>query len=294
MMTSNATLLGVAAMVAATALMPLSDALAKSLVAEFSAEQVSFVRNATHAALLAPVVLLTSGGGAVMAQLTWLQLLRALCFVLMTTCYVAGLRSTPLAEAMATVFAFPCLVLAASALFLGERVGPRRWGAALAGFAGVAIVANASFDQAGTGLIWVFAAALFTAAYMVLTKAVTSKGPILVMGLMPALIGSVLLLGPGLAAWQPPSFESAGLMVMVGCVAASPHLLIVLAYARAEASLIAPLAYLQIVSATFLGFMLFGDLPALSAWVGIAIIIASGGFIAFRERRVPTGAAGRR
>lgn len=294
MMTTNSALLGVAAMVVATTLLPLSDALAKSLVSAFAAEQISLVRNTVHAALLAPVVLLTSGWRAIAEQLTWLQLLRALCFVLMTISYVAGLRTTPLAEAMATIFVFPCLVLAGSALFLGERVGPRRWVAALTGFAGVAVVANASFAEAGSGLIWVFAAALFTAAYMVLTKAVSGKAPLLVLGLMPALIGTLLLLGPGLAAWKAPGLASAGLMAMVGVVAASAHLLIVLAYAKAEASLIAPLAYLQIVSATILGFVLFGDLPALSAWAGIAIIVASGAFIAFRERKVPTGAAGRR
>ncbi len=285
---------GMAAMLVAMALMPLSDALAKHLVTAFSAEQVSLFRNAAHAAILLPITIAFHGWRAIRAELKLDQVLRAACFVLMTVCYVAGLRWTPLAEAMATVFLFPCLVLIGSVVFFHEKVGLGRWGAAVIGLAGVTIVAGASFAEAGLGLLWVLAAALFTAAYMLMTKAVSQRAPTLVLGLMPALIGALLLLPPGLAAWRTPSLFAAALMALVGLIAAAAHLLIVLAYSKADASLVAPLAYTQIIMATLYGFLLFGDAPALSTWIGIGIIMASGVFMAARERKASTGATGRR
>lgn len=276
-------------MLLAMALMPLSDALAKSLVSDFSAEQISFFRNVTHALVLLPIVVLSSGWRAILAAFNTIQLLRTLCFVSMTVCYVAGLKWTPMAEAMATVFLFPILVLIGSALFFKEKINLTRWAAALIGFIGVVIVARASFSSVGIGLVWIFAAVLSTAAYLLLTKLVSAQAPILVLGLIPALIGSTLLLPPAALTWQTPSWSDMSFMMLVGLIAAVAHLLIVYAYSRSDASLIAPLAYIQIIAATLYGFILFNEMPNSSTWLGIATIVISEIFLAGRAPNLLRG-----
>ena len=75
-------------------------------------------------------------------------------------------------------------------------------------------------------------------------------------------------------------------MVSIGLIAAVGHLMIILAYERADASQLAPLGYSDIVSATLLGYFVFGDLPDAVTWLGIAIVVASGIYISLRESRV--------
>lgn len=98
--------------------------------------------------------------------------------------------------------------------------------------------------------------------------------------MLTGLCGAVLLLPLLPASWVMPTLNDGLMMVSIGLLAATVHLLIIMAYARAEASLIAPLAYLQIVMGVCVGYVLFGDLPDVWAWLGLLIVIASGVLLA--------------
>jgi drug/metabolite transporter (DMT)-like permease len=287
-------LVGGLIMLLAMASLSFGDSLGKYLVAYYPSEQVVFFRAAVHASMVLPIVLYFHGWTEIRRELKRDQIIRAACFAGMSLCYFAGLRYTPLAEGMATVFLFPCLILIGSALFLGEKVGLGRWVAAVFGLLGVTIVAGATFEDAGWGLLWIIAAAVFTAAYGFITKQVSGRGPVLVMGLLPALLGSAIVVLPAAWMWVMPSFEALLVMILVGVFSGTGHMLIVVAYSKAEASFIAPLAYTQLISGIFYGYLIFNDIPTFTAWIGMTVIITSGVFMALYERRKPTGATGRR
>ncbi len=286
--------IGVAAMLMAMAIMPVSDGLAKSLATSYAPEQVTWARNVVHAGIVLPFVLGVHGFAVLRQSINRMQLIRAGCFVLMTGFYVAGLKWTPLADAMATVFLFPFLVVIGSAFFLGEKVGMRRWCAVAVGFAGVLMVVRPGFGALSPGLPLILACAGFTAAYILLTRKLASSAPTLVMGLLPAVLGTLMLTPAVPFRWVTPDIADALVMLAVGVCAATGHLLIVVGYAKAEASFIVPLTYLQIICAAGMGYALFGDLPEPMTWVGIAVIAGSGIFIAMREKQKATGASGRR
>lgn len=286
--------LGVAAMLTAMMIMPTVDALSKSLTPNYAPEQIAWARNAFHAVVLLPIVLHVNGFGAIRAAIGWKQAVRALCFVSMTVTYIAGLRWMELADAMATVFLFPFLVVIGSALFLGERVGAKRWIAVGFGFLGICLVVQPGFGVLNVGTPIVLFCACLTAGYILMTRKLSGTAPALVMGLLPALMGGLLMTPLTISRWTMPGLEDGLVMLSIGGLAALGHLLIVIAYSKAEASFVVPLAYTQIVTATVLGYLMFADFPDTPTWAGIAVIVASGIFIALRERRAATGASGRR
>jgi drug/metabolite transporter (DMT)-like permease len=99
-----------------------------------------------------------------------------------------------------------------------------------------------------------------------------------------SLIGTVLatvLIG---FTWQAPTLGQWGLLFLIGVIATAGHYCIVRAYDHAEASLLAPLAYTEIVMATFAGWWFFGDFPDGWTFVGVAILISSATYISVRER----------
>ena len=82
----------------------------------------------------------------------------------------------------------------------------------------------------------------------------------------------------------PQNYEAIGYIFVIGLIATAGHLMIVNAFSMAPASILAPFQYVEIVSATILGLLIFGDFPSPLKWLGTAIIIASGLFIFWREQ----------
>jgi drug/metabolite transporter (DMT)-like permease len=103
-------------------------------------------------------------------------------------------------------------------------------------------------------------------------------------------MGAALLAGSsaGIADFAislPPSLFTLALLVVLGALSGYAHMLVVRAFRMAPLSLLAPFQYFEIISATVLGYAIFGDFPTPSKWLGIAIIVASGLFIIWREHR---------
>ena len=272
---------GILAMTAAMMLLPLVDALSKLLTGGYTPEQITWVRNLIHALVVLPLAVYLHGWRFYRSENYPAQLLRGLAFTLMTLTYIMALSWMPLADALAIVFLNPFLVTAVSPIFLGERVGWLRWLAVLAGFVGVVLVIMPDSGELNKGVPFAILAALFTAAYAILTRKLSARSPTLVMLFLPALVASIVL---GLMMpwyWIMPSASDAGIMIAVGMLAAVVHALIVVAYRYTEASYVVPFSYFQIVVASLLGYYLFGDVPGSVTWLGITLIITSGLAIVF-------------
>jgi len=129
-----------------------------------------------------------------------------------------------------------------------------------------------------------FASGVSLAAYMLVTRRMAGRDHAVVTMLHTSLMGAIVTSAMVPFVWQAPEAGQWGLLLLVGIIATAGHVLITRAYDHAEASLLAPLAYTEIVMATVLGWWFFGDLPDGWTFVGVAILIGSAIYISARER----------
>ena len=287
---------GMALMAFCMVVLPMMDAIAKYMATfeTMSPGQVTFYRFFVQLVVLAPLFFWTVGGFGQVKR-PWMNMLRGALHAGASLMFFTAVKYMPLADVFAIYFVEPFMLTIMSALFLGEKVGWRRWLAILVGFGGAMIVIQPSFEIFGwTSLLPVACAALFT-LYLFLNRALGDADSPLTMQMMSgvggtAFMGVVLLAGHamGIADFDmslPASGLGMILLLILGSLSGYVHLLVVRAFRMASVSLLAPFQYFEIISATVLGYLLFSDFPTPSKWLGIAIIVASGLFIIWREQQ---------
>lgn len=291
--------LGVAMMLAFCALAPLIDVSAKFASQEVSVGQVTLARMVVQAVLMAPLVLILRARWRLnWAQLGWMSL-RAALLLASTFTFVSAVQVMPVADALAIAFVEPFIILALGALFMGEAVGPRRIGAAIVGFLGALLVIQPNFAAFGAVALFPLGTALFFALYMLVTRRISQTADPVAMQFHTAWLGVVLIL-PVLALGASLDIGSLALararpaiwgwMFGVGLAAAVSHMAITVALRFAPSATLAPLHYLEIVTAVAFGWLFFGDWPDTASWAGIVVIMASGLYIIARERAVAKAA----
>jgi len=216
---------------------------------------------------------------------TMLQIARSVLVLLATACMFIALGFMPLADAVAITFAGPLLIVALSALILRERVGPRRWAAVAAGFIGMLVIIRPGAGAFQLAALLPVAVAFFYALYQIITRLISHRSDPLNMLFYTALVGAVAMSLIVAFDWQTPTATQWLMLVAAGFLGGLGHYAIIKAYQRAEAALVAPFAYTEIVWATSLGFAVFGDFPDLFTFIGTAIIVASGVYVVHRERQ---------
>ncbi len=191
----------------------------------------------------------------------------------------------PLAQTYAILFAAPLLITVLSIPMLGEQVGWRRWMAVIAGLVGVLVVLR----PGGADLSLGHAAALMSAAgnavaSVILRRIGQQERPIVIM-LYPMLTNFVLMACVLLFVYRPVEIEHLGLMGVISVMGFVAGLILIASYKLAEAAIVAPMQYSQIIWASIFGYFIFGESLDVYTGVGAAIIIASGLYIVFRESR---------
>ena len=281
----------VALMVIAMLMLPSIDAIAKLLSTSIPAGQISWARFIFQSALMAPFV--AAGLRRRRPSQLGIQALRGILIATTTVLIFAAVKVMPIADAIAIFFVEPLIATLLSALFLGERIGWRRVLGAIVGFAGALIVVRPSYALFGLTALLPLGAALCFAVYIVLTRRLAQNQDLAVMQFTSGFSGLVfmsiaLVIGHFLEipVIQPvwPSAWAWSLLALSGVIATIGHLLMTMAFRHAEAGVLAPLQYLEIVGATAYGLWLFGDFPDGVTWIGIAIIVGSGLYIFHRER----------
>jgi drug/metabolite transporter (DMT)-like permease len=217
-----------------------------------------------------------------------MHVLRAALLAVATFGFFLGLKTMSIADALATYFVYPFLVTALSPLFLGERPGWRRWTAVGFGFVGSLIVIRPTLAGVPAGTLYVLGAALAFAGYNLLTRGLSRQADPWQTLTFQSLVGFAITSVALPWIWQAPDLPALGLMLMLGAAATLGHYLLIRAYMLAPAPVLAPFAYFEIVVATALGYLVFGDFPDRWTWAGVAVIAVSGIVIALRERRAPS------
>lgn len=287
---------GMAIMAGAMAILPTMDAIAKYMATfeGMSPGQVTFYRFFFQLTCTLPILFAMFGMKALSAKRPWMNLLRGALHGAASLLFFVAVKYMPLADVFAIYFVEPFMLTALSALFLGDKVGWRRWMAIVVGFGGAMIVIQPSYEIFGLkALLPVFCAFLFS-LYLFLNRAIGEADSPLTMQTMAgiggtAFMAAALFVGSSVgntdfAPSLPASWLGLVLLLILGTISGYAHMLVVKAFRLAPLSLLAPFQYFEIISATVLGYALFGDFPNVSKWVGIAIIVASGLFIIWRER----------
>jgi drug/metabolite transporter (DMT)-like permease len=263
------------------------DATAKYLVRDHTLFVVVWARYAGQMVVTTPIAWHRGGPGFWRTHHLRAQLLRSLCLIVATSCFFGALRFLPLAEGSAISFLAPMFAIVLSYPILGERPTRGRWLAALGGFAGVLILVrpgSAVFHPA-TGLLVL--AAIANALYQLLTRKLPRDSAHTTL-FYSALVGTAVLSAAIPFVEMPGEFamRDAGFFVVLGLLAGAGHGLLIAAFLRAPASLVAPFTYIQMLWATFYGYAIFGQLPDGLSALGMAVIVASGVGLVLHERGI--------
>ncbi len=290
------TIRGMALMSACMLVLPVMDAIAKYMAVfeGMAPAQITFYRFFFQLAATLPLLLFSVGKDAFRAKRPYANLLRGVLHGAASLLFFVSVKYMPLADVFAIYFVEPFILTALSALFLGDKVGWRRWLAIVVGFGGAMIVIQPSYEVFGLTALMPIACAFLFALYMFLNRAIGESDPPLTMQTVSG-FGGALFMAIAIMAGHfngatdfAPSLPTSGLglllLVILGTISGYAHLLVVRAFRMAPLSVLAPFQYFEIISATILGFVLFSDFPSPSKWLGIVIIVASGLFILWRER----------
>lgn len=274
---------------------PLIDMSSKLAAATLPVGQITLGRYLVQLALMLPVLMLMGQGLRLSRRGLVLSVWRALASIIATFSFVWAVSYMPLADALAIAFIEPFVLLLFGKLLFGDVVGPRRLMACIVAFLGAMLVIQPSFQIFGPVALLPVVTAFAFAAYMLLTRQIAAVMSPEAMQFHTAWIGAALCLpvilwaeGSGLALLDPVWPQGLAWLWLFGVGAASTfsHMLMSYALKFAPAATLAPLHYLEIVSAASLGYLVFGDFPNGLTWLGIAIIVASGLYVIHRERAV--------
>lgn len=191
-------------------------------------------------------------------------------------CILTALRTEPIANVFGAFFVGPIVSYVLAILFLGETPSRSRSLLLALGFLGVLLVIKPGFG-ASTGIAFALAAGGCYGAYLAMTRTVAGRYRPRFLLISQLIIGSVLLTPIGLNVGFPDFSLPILALIMVSALgSALGNFLLVIASKSAEASLIAPLVYSQLLSATVAGLLVFGELPDAYALLGLVLIAVSG------------------
>ncbi|MCF3973888.1 DMT family transporter [Paracoccus salsus] len=284
---------GMVAMVAATLLLPVGDAISKILTGIVPPFEVTMWRTVMQAVFLIPVALVFRRQltGSV---LSWPALASGALISVVMFCLISAFQQMPIATAIAIFFVEPLLLTLLAGPLLNEVPGRRRLIAVGVGLIGALIVIRPNFSVFGPVALLPLGAALAFALNMILLRSATRTRSALSVQLGATIFAAAMLLAAhagagfflereGVSFIEAPEWAQLS-VVAAGALAALSFVLITVAFSKAEAGLLAPFQYLEIVGATLVGYVIFGDLPDAMTWLGTGIILASGLYVFHRER----------
>ena len=292
-MQADRPILGVLLMLGFCVVAPMGDAVAKLLGQLVPLGQLLFVRFAVQAVVLIPLVITGRRAWRMSGRIRVLVMVRTALHIAGIGAMFTALQYLPLADAVAIAFVMPFLMLLLGKYVLDENVGMRRLLACIVGFIGTLLVIQPSFVEIGLPALWPLAVAVIFSLFMLITRQIAKEtdpiglqavsGVMACAALAPALlIGSELGLEP--LTMITPTMGEWGLLLGIGILGTVAHLLMTWSLRYAPAATLAPMQYLEIPFATGLGWLVFHDLPDITASIGICITISAGLYIIMRER----------
>jgi drug/metabolite transporter (DMT)-like permease len=288
MSVANPNLRGIQAMALAMGSFVINDALVKYVSQSLGGAQLILIRG-----VLATFILL--GAAAALGQLRpvppaqpylWRELLsrrvllRATMDALATMAYLASLFHLPIANVTAINMATPLIITLYAVLAMGERVGRLRWLALMIGFLGVVLVVQPDSSGFNRWALLCLLGTLFHTARDVLTRGIPQHVPSLLIAVVTSvtvslLAGSVCLV----QGWQPVNTAQWAQLTAASAFLSGGYYFIIKSMRSGQMSVVAPFRYTGLLFALVLGWLVWGDIPNLLAWIGIAMLVGSGLYV---------------
>ena len=260
------------------------DAVSKHLTSSLPVIEILWVRYLFFALFGLLLAVHYSGLRGLRTSIPFLQIARGLALVFEIVLFTYAFRYLPLADAHVMAASVPLIVLALAVPILKERVGNRRWIAVVLGFLGVLIILRPGFGNWQPILFLPLLGAFGFAVYLVLTRMAAKFDTIGTSAFYTGVVGlSVLTIFLPLE-WKTPTIEEWGWLLLASVLGLCGHISVIKALSMAEASVLQPFFYVVLVWATFLGFIIFDDIPDFITIIGACIIVGSGLYAWYRER----------
>ena len=275
---------GIAAMLFSMACFVTSDTLIKIVGRDMPVGQIMFLRGFFAFLMVGGMVLARGLIPQIRSAMTPIVAWRSIAEVGATVFFFTGLMRLPFSDAAAIGQFTPLAVTAGAALFLAEPVGWRRWLATTAGLIGVLMIIQPGTSAFNPAAILIVICVFFVAARDLITKQMGSGVPILVLILISAsAVALTGLFGLLIESWiRPTPVMTIGLLASALGVTGGYYGAIV-AMRSGEISVVAPFRYAAMLFALMWGYLIFGEIPDRTTWIGIAIVVSAGVYTFHRE-----------
>jgi len=203
-----------------------------------------------------------------------------------------ALSYIPLADATAMLMFAPAVATVLSPFVLNEKIGVMRMSAAAVGFCGVLVILRPGFAGDPFGYYIGLAAGILLGGYFVANRRLAGAQPAMLEITHNALVGALALTPFVALIWAPVPdtlHVKLGFLLVLAIVGQGA---MISSFKFAPAAVISPYSYTLLIFAALIGYFVFGTIPDAFTWIGIALIVGSGVFIAYRERRALDDHAG--
>ncbi|MEK9813978.1 MAG: DMT family transporter [Paracoccaceae bacterium] len=287
-MTKQNERLGILLMIITTIVFASQDGLSKYLATEYNVYMVVMIRYWFFAAFVISVSSQKTGGIKRVAKTKSpiLQIFRSLILVAEMCITILAFTLLGLAETHAIFASYPLIIAMLSGPILGEYVGWRRWLAICVGFIGILIILNPGNGIFSPYALVPLAGAILFALYGLLTRYVGQYDNSSTSFFWTGVVGSIAMTIIGLNYWDPVSKSDWSIMLLLSASGVVGHYLLIKCYEVAEASAVQPFAYLQLIWASMIGIIIFGEQITTNVLIGACIIVGAGLFTLWRERKV--------
>jgi drug/metabolite transporter (DMT)-like permease len=274
---------GIALILLSTVFLGTSDATSKYLSSTLPSIEIAWIRFLVFVLIMVPAMLPGTPLYALHSRRPGLQTMRGIALLASSLLFISGLRFLPIAEASATSFVSPLFVTALSIFLLGESVGLRRWIATAVGLIGVLIVLRPGTSAFHPAAFFPIISALAWAGTLIMTRMMSGRERAVTTMTWSSIVGLCILSALVPLVWVAPSWHDVLFGVLIGVASTAGQWIVVLAFRYADASVLAPFSYTQLLWVSILGFLIFGEVPDVWTVCGAAIIVASGLYTAHRE-----------
>lgn len=253
-----------------------------------------FLRGLIALLVLVTIAALTEGVASLRTTNLSLHLRRSVAGTVSMFLFFAALLMIPLADVTAIGYAQPSLVTLLAMLFLGERIHSYRWTALVIGLVGVLVMIGPHLTLGSgnvLGPLVALGATMLSAVAMIFMRSMSGGEPALNITfyfMLTATCCGLLTLPFG---WVMPSTSQWLWLLIMGGFGVSGQLLLSYSYRFAEASTIAPLEYISMITSLLIGWFMFNESPGPTIWIGAPLVVASGLLIFWREYRLHKGIA---
>ncbi|MEM6499446.1 MAG: DMT family transporter, partial [Pseudomonadota bacterium] len=276
-------LLGIFLMIASTAVLSAKDGLAKTFVEQVNPVQMIWIQFVGTFVVMSLITIPRHGIRTFTPKPVFGQFIRGALNAVAIVALYWSLIYIPLADATAMFMFAPTIVTLLSPFLLGEKLGIRRATAVGVGFSGVIVILRPDLSGETLGYYIGLLSGILIGLYFIANRKLAGAQPPLLNITHNALLGGLALTPFFQLFWTPVDVENFPKLAAIIALAVVGQALMISAFMFATAVTLAPFSYAFIVFATAIGYFVFGDFPDQITWIGIALIVASGLFIAIRE-----------